>query len=238
MQLNKSMKKTAWLLNTFLILFLLTASSVKAAVAGPHLLLSPSSGDYSVNGTFSVTVKVDSASEVIGAIDGIGTYDSSRLELVSAVEASPMVFESINGGGSCSVDSSTVGRFNFTCYSNDSLSDQSINGNLVTLNFKAKATGTAVVEFTCASGETKDSNIIKTSNASDVIVCGENVNGSYVIGNSSSGGDTTTAAPTSSSSSSTTTSTELPKTGGVETTLGLVIFGAISLASAVFLKFL
>ncbi len=226
------MKKTAWLLNTFLILFLLTASSVKAAVAGPHLLVDPSSGNYSVNGTFSVTVKIDSASEVVGAIDGIGTYDSDKLELVSINKAPSMVFEGISGGGSCTVESAS-GRFNFTCYSNDSLSDQSLSGNLVVLNFKAKATGTATVNFVCASGNTTDSNIIKTSNAVDVIACGENVGGSYVIGNSTGGEDTTTA-PTSS----TTTSTELPKTGGVGATLGLIVFGAISLASAVFLKFL
>ena len=228
------MKKTAWLLNTFLILFLLTASNVKAVVAGPHLLVDPSSGNYSVNGTFSVTVKIDSASEVVGAIDGIGTYDSDKLELVSINKAPSMVFEGISGGGNCTVESAS-GRFNFTCYSNDSLSDQSLSGNLVVLNFKAKTTGTATVNFVCANGDTTDSNIIKTSNAADVIVCGENVGGSYVIGNSTSSNNPT-AAPTSSSS--TTTSTELPKTGGVGATLGLIVFGAISLVSAVFLKFL
>ena len=78
------MKKTAWLLNTFLILFLLTASSVKAVVAGPHFFVDPSAGNYSVNGTFSVTVKVDSASEVVGAIDGKGTYNGSQS--VSAID--------------------------------------------------------------------------------------------------------------------------------------------------------
>jgi LPXTG-motif cell wall-anchored protein len=34
------------------------------------------------------------------------------------------------------------------------------------------------------------------------------------------------------------TATELPKTGGVSSTIGLIVFGAISLASALFLKFL
>lgn len=235
MQLNKSMKKTAWLLNTFFILLLLTASSVKAAMAGPHLSLDPSSGNYSVNGTFNVTVKVNSSSEVVGAIDGVGTYDSSRLELVSINQAPSMVFESVNGGGSCMVDS-TTGRFNFTCYSNNSLSDQSLSGDLVVLAFKAKATGTATVNFTCASGNTTDSNIIKTSNAADVIVCGENVNGSYTIGENSSSSSTSvtnTPTPTTTSGSST-----LPQTGGIGMTLGLIVFGTISLASAIFLKFL
>ena len=229
------MKKTALLLNTFLILFLLTASSAKAVMAGPHLSFDPSSGNYSLNGTFNVTVKVDSASEVIGGVDGVGTYDSSRLELISATKASGMVFESTDGGGNCSIDSSTVGKFSFTCYSNDSLTDKALAGSLIVLNFKAKATGTAAVAFTCSSGSTTDSNIVKSSTSSDVIVCGENINGSYTIGEG--GGSTATNTPTSTSTTTTTTTT-LPKTGSVGMTLGLIVFGAISLASAVFLKFL
>ena len=74
------MKKTAWSLNTVLILFLLVTSNAKAVMASPHLSLDPSSGNYSVNNTFSVTAKVDSASEVIGGVDGVGSYDSSKLE--------------------------------------------------------------------------------------------------------------------------------------------------------------
>lgn len=232
MQLNKSMKKTAWSLNTVLILFLLVTSNAKAVMASPHLSLDPSSGNYSVNNTFSVTAKVDSASEVIGGVDGVGSYDSSRLELTSATKASGMVFESTDGGGNCSIDTSTTGKFSFTCYSNDSLTDKAQNGSLVVLNFKAKATGTAAVTFTCASGSTTDSNIIKTSTSSDVITCGENVNGSYVIGEASS------STSTSATNTPVPSSTTLPKTGGVGMTLGLIVFGAVSLASAAFLKFL
>jgi LPXTG-motif cell wall-anchored protein len=43
----------------------------------------------------------------------------------------------------------------------------------------------------------------------------------------------TTATPTVIA-----TATELPKTGGIASTLGLIVFGAVSLASALFLKFL
>lgn len=233
MQLNKSMKKTAWSLNTILILFLLVTSNAKAVMASPHLSLDPSGGNYSVNSTFSVTAKVDSASEVIGGVDGVGTYDSSRLELTSATIASGMVFDSTDGRGSCSIDTSTSGKFSFTCYSNDSLTDKAQNGSLVVLNFKAKATGTAAVTFTCTNGLTTDTNIIKTSTSADVAVCGENVNGSYTIGESSS-----TTTTTTSTSAPVSTSTTLPQTGSVEMTLGLIIFGAVSLASAMFLRFL
>jgi hypothetical protein len=191
--------------------------------------LSPSSGNYSVNDTFNVTVTVDSGSEIVGGVDGVGTYDSSKLELVSVTKASDMVFQSSDGGGSCSVSTATAGKFSFTCYSENSLSDKVANGNLVVLNFRAKATGTAAVNFTCTNGSTTDSNIVKTSTSGDVIVCGENTNGSYVIGESSS---------ESSATNTPTTASSLPKTGSVGMTLGLVVFGAVSVLSAVFLKFL
>lgn len=221
------MKKAAFL--TTFILLMLFASSAKAVMASPHLSLSPSSGNYSVNDTFSVTVNVDSAGEVVGGVDGVGTYDSSKLELTSAVKASGMVFESSDSGGNCSINTSTAGKFSFTCYSNDSLSDKAVSGSLVVLNFKAASTGTAAVSFTCTNGSTTDSNIVKTSTSGDVIVCGENVAGSYVIGESSGDDNESTATPTSGT---------LPKTGSVGTTLGLIAFGAVSLLSAVFLKFL
>lgn len=226
------MKKTAWLINFVFILLVLAASSVRAAVASPHLSLSPSSGSYSVNDTFNVTVNIDSGSEIVGGADGVGTYDSAKLELVSATKSSSMVFNETDGGGNCSINTATAGKFSFTCYSNDALTDKAVNGSLVVLNFKAKATGTATVNFTCTSGSTTDSNIVKTSTSGDVIVCGENVNGSYTIGEASgesSSTSTNTPVPTSST---------LPKTGSVGVTFGLVAFGLVSVLSAVFLKFL
>lgn len=232
------MKKTAWLINFILILLVLAASSVKAAVAGPHLSLSPSSGTYSVNGAFSVTVNVDSAGEVVGGVDGVGTYDSARLELTSATKASNMVFEATDGGGNCSINTATTGKFSFTCYSNDSLTDTAVTGSLIVLNFKAKATGTAAVAFTCASGSTTDSNIVKTSTSGDVIVCGENVNGSYTINESSGSDDNSDETNDDTGATNTPTSATLPQTGTVGVTLGLVAFGLVTVLSAVFLKFL
>jgi len=224
------MKKTAWLFNFVFILVLLTASTAKAAMAGAHLSLSPSSGDYSVDESFTVTMNADSASEVVGGVDAVGTYDSAKLELVSATKASGMVFESTDGGGNCSINTATAGKFSITCYSNDALTDKAINGPLVVLNFKAKATGTATVGFTCASGSTTDSNIVKTSTSGDVIVCGENVGGSYTIGESDGDGG--------SDSATTTTPTSLPKSGNTGVTLALSIFGAVGVLSAIFLRFL
>jgi len=228
------MKKTALLINLLLFLSVFSIGA-KAVMAAPHLSLSPSNGNYSVDDTFSVTVKVDSSSEVVGGVDGIGTYDSSKLELTSATKASDMVFESTDGGGNCSINTSTSGKFSFTCYSNDALTDKAVNGNLVVLNFKAVSVGTAAVSFTCTNGSTTDSNIVKTSTSGDVINCTENVNGSYVIGESS--GDNNDDS-SDDETPSTTSNNTLPKSGSVTTTLGLVAFGVVSVLSAVFLKFL
>ena len=212
--------------------------SARAAEAAPHLSMSPATGNYNVGDTFKITVKVDSGTETVGGVDGVGTYDSAKLDVVSAVKATPMVFDA-TGGGDCSVSTATVGKFNFSCYSNDALNDKVAVGDLIVLTFKAKATGTALASFTCTSGSTTDSNIVKSSTSADVIVCSENINGSYTIGGTSSTSTTAVATPTSSTTTTTTTTTaELPKTGGVGATFGLIIFGAISLASAVFLKFL
>lgn len=233
------MKKTAWLINFVFILLVLAASSAKAAVASPHLSLSPSSGNYSVNDTFNVTVNVDSGSEVVGGVDGVGTYDSSKLELISTTKSSSMVFNETDGGGNCFINSSAgAGKFSFTCYTNDALANTAVNGSLVVLNFKAKAVGTAAVSFTCANGSTIDSNIIKTSTSGDVIVCGENVNGSYTIGEASGEEEESDSDTTATNTPTTASSGTLPKTGTVGVTLGLVTFGLVSVLSAVFLKFL
>ena len=225
------MKKTAWLVNSVFIVLMLFASSVKAAMAGPHLSVSPSSGNYSVNQTFDVTVNVNSGSEAVGGVDAVGKYDASKLELVSGDEASDMVFNDTESGGGCKVNFTPGdGEFSVSCYTEDNLSDIAVNGSLAVLTFKAKATGTATVGFTCVNGATTDSNIIKTSPSGDVINCSENVGGSYVIGESSSDNDNTDPTPT--------TAKTLTKAGNVGITLGLIIFGAVSLVSATFLKFL
>jgi LPXTG-motif cell wall-anchored protein len=235
------MKKTVFIINTLLIAFLIAGVNVKAAEAAPHLSMNPATGSYAVGDTFKVTVKVDSGTEAVGGVDGVGTYDSAKLDIVSAVKASPMVFDSTDGGGDCSIDSTaTAGKFNFSCYSNNALNDKTAVGDLVVITFKAKANGTAVASFTCASGSTTDSNIVKSSTATDVISCSDNVGGSYTISGTSSTTTTATNTPaaTSAVTSTATTSAELPKTGGVATTFGLIIFGAVSLISAVFLRFL
>lgn len=224
------MKKAAL---SLIFIFAFLAVSVRAVEATAYLTVSPTSGNYSVNDTFTVILGVNSGSDVVSGVDGVGTYSSSILDLTSIEQADSMVFEDVEGGGACTVKNEEDGKFSFACYANQSYGDKAVNGALVKLTFKALTTGTGTLNYTCSSGSTSDSNIVGSSTVNDIITCGSNQSGSYTIGSSS--GSTSTSTPTPATSTTTTT---LPKTGNTAVTVGLVAFGLISLISAAFLKFL
>lgn len=230
MLLNK-MKKAALIL---FLCFAFLAVGVKAVNATAYLTVNPTTGNYNINDTFNVTLGVNSGSEATGGVDGIVVYDSSKLELTSAVQADDMVFSNVEGGGSCSIKKET-GTVSYSCWANDTVGDSTVNGSLVKLTFKATNTGTATLSYTCSTS-TKDSNIIGVSSIVDIITCSSNQTGSYIIGSGSSN----TPTPTSSSSTAapTAVSTSLPQTGSTGVTVGLIAVGLMSLFSAVFLKFL
>jgi len=242
------MKKTA--LNLLLTTAFLLLSTKVVAAADPRLYFSPATGSYHVNDTFTVTMLIDSAGQVAGAADLVGTFDSTLLEITSIETATDMAFNKSVSGGSCSNNSTagwTTGKFSSVCYSSITAGDQIAVGNLMVITFKAKAVGTATVSYVC-DGTPGDSNITQTTPIKDIIVCSANGSGSYTITAATGASTTTTPTPTTGSSTSTSTSTttttsttastQLPQTGGVATTVGLIVFGAISLASALFLKFL
>ncbi|MDD4410323.1 MAG: cohesin domain-containing protein [Candidatus Shapirobacteria bacterium] len=224
--------------------FLLLSTKVVAA-ADPKLYFSPATGSYHVNDTFAVTMMIDSGAMVAGAADLVGTFDPALLEITSIETATDMAFNKSVSGGSCSNNSTAewaTGKFSAVCYSSMTAGDQITTGNLMVITFKAKAVGTATVGYTC-DGTSGDSNITQTSPIKDIIVCSANGSGSYTI--TAATGDAATPTPTTGSSTSTSTTvtpttvpTQLPQTGGVATTVGLIVFGAISFASALFLKFL
>lgn len=224
------MKKAAL---SLIFIFAFLAVGVRAVEATSYLTVSPTSGNYSVNDTFTVILGVNSGSDVVSGVDGVGTYNSSVLDLTSIEQADSMVFESVEGGGACTVKNEEDGKFSFACYANQSYGDKAVNGALVKLTFKALTTGTGTLNYTCSSGSTSDSNIVGSSTINDIITCSSNQSGSYTIGSSS--GSTSTSTPTPATSTTTTT---LPKTGNTAVTVGLVAFGLISLISAAFLKFL
>lgn len=238
------MKKPALLFSFIWLLSLFFGISTKAVLAGAHLYFDPDDGNYTVGQEIKTIVKMDSGGKIIGGADGMGTYDTTRLELISIEESPSLVFNSGGGSGGCSVtdkeDLENPDGFGFSCYSNFNTEVDNDSGELVVFTFKAKAVGTATVKFDCTQDSTTDSNIITSEPVAEILVCSEIKNGSYVI-TQGSGEATPTTTPDDDDAEETTTestSDELPKTGGIGATLGLILFGAISVASAVFLKFL
>lgn len=213
-----------------LVLFsLLTVKPVLAA--GPMLKFSPSTGTYTNGSTFTVTMSVNSGTEKSQGVDAWVTFDASKLEVVSIEKASNPAFAFALGKNIYN----DTGKFDVSCTSTDMGTYEAtvLSGDLVVITFRAKATGTVNVNFTCSSGSTIDSNIFNMS-ANDVIDCASNVNGVYTI-NSGSSSDPT-AVPTITTTSS--SSTELPQTGGIGTTVGLLIFGLVGVLSSIALRFL
>lgn len=219
-----------------LTLVVLSLLSIKPVVAaGPLLKLTPSTGTYTNGSTFTVTMGVDSGTEKSQGVDAWMTFNSGLLEVQSIETASSPAFSFALGKNIYN----DTGKFDISCSSTDmsTYGATVLNGDLVVITFKAKSTGTANVNFSCTAGSTTDSNIFNMT-AADVINCASNVNGTYTI-NAGSSTDPT-ATPTTSGSSTTTTSgdEELPQTGGIGTTLGLLIFGMVGVLSSLALRFL
>jgi len=214
------MKKTALNIFAFVLAVMLVTVNAGAVIAAPRLTLTPISGNYTNGSTFTVSIGVNSETEKSSAVDVWSTFDNSRIEVVSIVKSAnpPFPFEMVP------VYDNAAGTFKFSCVmtNTNAFSDVAINGELAVVTFRAKALGTAALNFTCASGSTVDSNIFN-SDVNDVISCSDNNVGSYVI--KAGSGPTPT----------TTTVTTLPQAGTVGATIGLIIFGVVGLASALFL---
>lgn len=207
--------------------------------AGPLLKFSPATGTYTNGDTFKVTIGVDSGTEKSQGVDAWATFDAAKLEVVSIEKASnPPASFNFSLGKNIYND---TGKFDISCASTDMGSYEAtpIVGDLAVVTFRAKAVGTANVNFSCTAGSTIDSNIFNMA-ASDVINCALNQNGVYTINAGGGGTADPTAAPTSPSSEGgeTDTTEELPQTGSVGITFGLLIFGIVGVLSSLALRFL
>lgn len=225
------MKKTAISILAFIITILFVSTNVGKVIAAPKLTLTPATGSFVTGTTFTVTIGVNSDPNKSEAVDVWGTYDKNMLELVSIVKSTNPAYD-FDFSASPAIDA-TNGTFRFSCPSNNlgRFEATVVNGELAIATFKPKTAGTANVRFDCTADLTTDSNIFTETN--DVISCSDNDNGVYTItGESIIAESPVTTVPVASNES------QLPKTGGVETTIGLIVFGAISLISALFLKFL
>ena len=228
------MKKSLFILSLVLCLGVFASS---AAVAGPMLKLSPSSGSFGNGSTFKVTVGVDSGTAKSMAVDAFLTFDAGKLEVVSVEDPSSPAFTFSMGKNIYNSDGKLDMSFN---PSGDSVLGESVAivGDLAVVTFKAKGTGTAAVNFTCQAGSTIDTNIFDNQGI-DVIDCASNQNGSYTItGGGGSDPTSTPVPPQATVTPNDGSGAELPQTGSVGTTIGLLIFGIVGLIAGTILKWL
>ncbi|PIU72933.1 hypothetical protein COS78_04440 [Candidatus Shapirobacteria bacterium CG06_land_8_20_14_3_00_40_12] len=223
----------------WLILFLVLLFEVKLAVAvmaGPMLKLSPGSGTYNNGSTFEVTIQVDSGTAKSMAVDAWLTFDANKLEVVSIENPASPAFANTMGKNIYNSDGKMDMSFNA---SGDSTLSEStvIKGDLAVIKFRAKNTGTAQVNFTCQSGSSIDTNIFDIQSV-DVIDCASNQNGSYTITGGGSEPISTPVPPQATVTPNDGSGAELPQTGSVGTTIGLLIFGIVGLIAGTILKWL
>jgi len=234
-----------------LIILLIVVVCAKATAAeAAYYTLTPTSGSFENGSDFSVVIGVDSQGVGIVAMDVVGSFDASKLQLDSIVKVEGsavynfLVFDNSasllqidNGAGTFSITLNPVGS---SVYQGAVAAE-----GFLRLNFSAKAVGVASVSFTCSQGSFLDSNVLD-ENSADVLACSSNQSGSYTITAGSGGGAAATAIPTPTSSSvggdataATATPTqvaELPETGSVGSTVTLAVVGMMSVLGALVLK--
>lgn len=218
-----------------IVLVLSLAIVHPALAAGPMLKFSPSNGTYTNGDTFKITIAVDSGIEKSQGVDAWATFDPTKLEVVSIENAPTTAFNFALGKNIYN----DTGKFDISCSSTDmgTYEAKPLLGDLVVVTFRAKGTGTANVNFACTAGSTIDSNIFNMS-ANDVINCALNQNGIYTI--NAGGGNTAdpTATPIPTTAADAGSEKELPQTGSVGTTIGLIIFGLVGVLASMALRFL
>jgi hypothetical protein len=215
------MKKTA--LITILVLGLMLVQTVGASAA-TKLTLNPASGTYTNGGEIKVVVGIDSGTDKVYTADIWMVFDAAKLEFVDAtVVGSPAFPMQL---GQKNVDN-TAGTFNIALMPTSATTNlaEVAKGDLMALTFKAKNTGTASLGFSCAAGNTSDTNVFSPDLA-DVVDCASNQSGSYTI-QAGVGGNTNVATPTRAASA-------LPRTGGLAPTLSLMIVGIVGIIASAF----
>jgi hypothetical protein len=212
----------------------------------PMMKLVPSSGTYTKNTTFDVIVAVDSGAVETLAIDVHLKFDPSKVEIVSA-EPVANLLETVGLVSIGPTIENALGKFHDNYYiSSEKHPDEkaTVSGNLLSIKFKPKVAGTINIDFDCTSGSMADSNIFDATTTADMINCASNINGVYTITDGGTPDPTTlpsnpTTSPSNPDPTEVPTQTnELPKTGMIETTIGLIVFGIVSVLSSIALKFL
>ncbi len=136
-------KVKSWLaVSASFIFFIFFTTSVDAA----SLFLSPATGAFSLGKSFSVSVYVSSADQSINAVSGTLSFPSNLLQVVSLSKSGSVMSLWVQEPGF----SNGAGTVNFEgVVLNPGYIGSS--GKIITINFKTKAIGTALVNFSSSS---------------------------------------------------------------------------------------
>lgn len=226
-----------------LLVVLFLAWGVKPVLAvEPMLKLTPSTGTYTKGTSFEVTVGADTGIVETQAIDVWLKYDPAKVEIESVAEVDNLL-ENLGIQSEAANIDTTNGKIDILLYPSLEIHPSQrtvVKGDLLKIKLKPKIAGTINFDFICKPGESGESSIFDGTTTADMINCPSNINGVYTI--NESGGTSNpepTAAPSDNGPTATPTqASELPQTGTVETTIGLMIFGIVSVLSSLALKFL
>ncbi|MDP2736825.1 MAG: cohesin domain-containing protein, partial [bacterium] len=143
--LNKTRKRAKAALYACLLVFLFVFFSAEVANAA-SLYLSPSSGNYQVGKTFSVSVFVSSPDQAMNAGAGAISFPADKLEVVSLSKSGSIFSLWVQESGF----SNSAGTVNFEgIVMNPGFTGAS--GKIITINFKTKSAGQAILAFSSGS---------------------------------------------------------------------------------------
>ncbi len=127
---------------SFVLVFFGTAKMADAA----NLYLSPSSGSYQVDKTFSVSIFVSSPDQAMNAASGAISFSSDKLEITSLSKSGSIFSLWVQEPNF----SNSAGTINFEgIVMNPGFTGTS--GKIITINFKTKNGGQAILNFSSAS---------------------------------------------------------------------------------------
>ena len=153
-------------------------SVVSTIYGGATLSLSPATVNVTVNNNFNVKVVLNTGGSDVVAVDCILNFDVSKLEVVNVSANTTTNFKTfvpVKSDGSFDVDrvkqtANSTGKIELGCVTFDWGSESitnPVNGSnveLVTITYKAKATGECDITFVYeGSGKTTDSNVVSIS---------------------------------------------------------------------------
>lgn len=169
----------------FLIFLSCLIFPTRLFASGATLSMVPQSGEYSVGKKFSVNIYASSPDEAMNAVSGLLNFSQDKIEVVSISKAGSIITFWLKDPSF----SNSIGTIRFEGVAlNPGYTGN--NGRILTINFKAKAQGTAELRFSSGSILANDGNgtsILKGMNSSKFTIqensTEENNNKDVVVGN-------------------------------------------------------